>query len=228
MPVKPDNNSKHIQLVINSGGKFHETLLVAVKNSDVLVQPLNTPDLHITMHSLEGTNGRKNSHLRVDSGQNKKYKSKVTNGKKFRNGKLVEWNRNISPAYESALELRFHSSLANRNKAPVEYDFHLIQCDSGVVHVNFWFTSHNKDELERYFESTGVTLVMFENIPRTEENFALTYNVSPQSVNTDKIVHTSDFYEIETTSKDSEDNDTKRTEMIFGLCPEHSQLILFQ
>jgi hypothetical protein len=230
MPIKPDIDSKHIQLVISNDTEFHETLLVAIKNSDVLVQPLSAPDLHITMHALVGTKNRKNSHVRVDSGQLKKYESKASNGRKIRNGKLVEWNRNICPSYECALELRFHSSFASRSEAPLEYDYHPIECNSGVVHINFWFTSSDEKSLKDYWEGSGVTCVMFHEIPKTKEKFALTYNLSDQTENTDKIVHTDDFYELVTENKGSKYTNTNngKVKMVFGLSSEHKKIIIFQ
>jgi len=59
MPVKPDSNSEHLQLVITSGKKYHQTFTVIVKNSNVMVQPTSSKFIHITLHSQKGTKKEK-------------------------------------------------------------------------------------------------------------------------------------------------------------------------
>ncbi len=147
MPVKPDSNSEHLQLAITSEKKFHQTLTVIVKNSNVMVQPTFAPYLHITMHPSKGTDKRKNCHLKIEKQYLKKFDINTSSKMNKKRENLVEWNRNVPCNYESPLELIFASSLIESNKAELfKYDNTKIIDYSGALYMNFWFTTSHRTE----------------------------------------------------------------------------------
>ena len=154
MPVKPNDKSSHLQLVLSNGAKFHQSLTVLVKNSDVLIQPTNSPDLHITLHSNKGSNKRKNSHFRIERSSIKHFE--ITNNQEtsIQNGMLSEWNRKIEANYDSPLELIFPSCLATKLKAEIipNYNTKIIDYGKGALYLNFWFTKIDKVELKKYWD----------------------------------------------------------------------------
>jgi len=229
MPVKADQNSEHLQLVISNGEKFHQALTVIIKNSNVLIQPTNSSQIHITLHSEIGTQKRKNCHFRIESNEVRNFSIKAPN--KTKKGMLVEWNRIVSPSYDCPLELRFPSRLASSDKAEIvkNYNTTLINYKSGTLILNFWFTSQKKEELNRYFNNTGVSLLMFQKILKTGENFVLTYNINESDQSYKNIEKTDDYFEIDVSHKNTHEKDNQnKVQFIFGLTPETKKTIIFQ
>ncbi len=228
MPVKPDKNSKHIQIILTNGVKWHQTISVVVKNSNVLVQPTNLKYLHITMHPNEGTEKRKNSHLRVSKEDINCF---LENGDNLsNNGTLVEWNRKVCDSYDCPLEFIFPNALIHSDKAELipEYNTKIIEYEKGTLRLNFWFTQHDEETLTKYFSVSGVNVLFFEKIEKTNENFLLTYNISEVVGQFDTIEKTEDYYDIAIEPKESNsDVDTKKLKMMFGLSPEHKKSIIF-
>lgn len=229
MPVKPVEDSKHLQLVISNGEKFHQTLTVVIKNSNVLIQPTDSSQIHITLHSDIGTEKRKNCHFRIEKSEVRNFNTKTT--KKIKKGMLVEWNRNVSPSYDCPLELRFPSRLAASDRATIvkNYNTYPINYGKGTLHLNFWFTSFNKEELSKYFNSTGVSLLMFEKIKKTDENFALTYNINESDESYKNIEKVANYYEIDVSHKNITPSDNQnKVHFMFGLSAKTKKTIIFQ
>ena len=231
MPVKPDEKSKHLQLVMSDGEKFHQTLTVIIKNSNVLVQPTDSSQLHITLHPNQGNERCKNSHFRIEKSEVKNYKVDTENKvKKVKKGMLVEWNRKINKPFECPLELRFPSYLAENEQARIipDYKTYPINCGKGCLHLNFWFTSSTEIELLKYFQNQVVELLIFEKIESTNENFALTFNISESDESYKNIEKSNDYFEIDISQKNIESLEkTKKVKFTFGQSSEHKKLIIF-
>lgn len=226
----PNPETKHLQLVITNGIKFHQSLSVYIKNSDVLVQPIDTSPIHITLHPNEGKEKRKNCHLRIESSEVKKFCTKKNGATLGNKGMLVEWNRDVSPHYNCPLELRFPSNLASNISAQAlkAENTQIIDYGKGTLHVNFWFTSLNKEELINYFNSSGVTMLMFEKIDKTGENFVLTYNIVESCSSYENMEKDNSYFELVTTKKDSVTEIAKQqVQFTFGLSPENKKIIIF-
>ena len=230
MPVKPDKNTKHLQLVLTNGTLFHQSLTVLVKNSDVLIQPTNSKDLHITLHSNVGTDKRKNSHFRIERSSVKHFEITSIQPKEIRNGMLSEWNRKIGPNYDSPLELIFPACFASKLKTEFipDYQTKIIDYGQGTLYLNFWFTKHDKSELEKYWNISGLKILMFEKLPKNDENFALTYNIIDNDDRFKTIEKVDDFFEISIDHKtDVISESSNKVKFTFGLSPEHKKTIVF-
>ena len=228
MPVKPEEDSKHIQIILTDGAKWHQTITVIVKNSNVLVQPTNLDYLHITMHPNEGSRSRKNSHLRVSKEDINYY---IADDNSLpNNGMLVEWNRKVNDSYDCPLEFIFPHALIHSDKAELlpTYDTQIINYEKGTLHINFWFSEHDEKTLKNYFNTTGVKMLLFGKIEKTNENFALTYSISESEGQFDTIEKTEDYYNISIEPKERASNiNNKKLKMMFGLSPESKKSIVF-
>lgn len=229
MPVKPNSNSSHLQLVMTNGVKFNQTLTVLFKNSNILVQPTISPDLHITLHSNEGSERRKNSHFRIEDSSVRHFDIESNQKNSIRNGILAEWNRDISPNYNCPLELIFPSCFALDEKAPIipEYKTQIINYRKGALYLNFWFTKHDKKQLENYWNLSGLKILMFEEIAKNNENFALTYHVINDDNRFKSIEKVKDYFELSINKKGDKTLNSQKINFTFGLSPKNKKTIIF-
>ena len=227
MPVKPDENSSHIQIALTNGEKWHQPITVIVKNSNVLIQPTNLSHSHITMHPNIGSIRKPNSHLRISKEDINKFLVDGTNI--TNNGMLSEWNRKISHKFDSPLELRFSNSLIHHDAVNLIHDYYteVIKFDKGTFNLNFWFSQENEETLTKYFNTTGVEILLFTTIEKTGENFILTYNISESEINTDKIIKTENYQDTDIDAKENiSGNKSHKINLIFGLSSENKKLII--
>ncbi len=230
MPVKPDLNSKHLQLIISNGGKFHQTFTVIIKNSNVLIQPTSSEYLHITMHPKKGTKKRMNSHLRIENESVKRFEIKSADIIKIKNGKLIQWNRKILPSYDSPLEFIFPACYIKSYKADLKTDLNtqMISYNKGALKMNFWFTTSNKETLERYWNNSGLKILMFERIEKTNENFALTYHIEESDESYKNMVKANDYFQVGINEKEGSSTQPRdEFSITFGLSPPHKKSIIF-
>jgi len=179
------------------------------------------------MHPNTGTKKLKNSHLRISKEDVKHF---TQNGEEIKNkGMLVEWNRNISSKYDCPLEFIFPNNLICNDEASFlkEYDTQVINYEDGTLYLNFWFTEHNEETLKSYFDSTGVTILLFDTIEKTNENFALTYHIHKSTSRFNSTTKTDDYFEIDIKEKSSSITTRNKLRMMFGLSQESKKSIIF-
>lgn len=227
MPVKPDENSSHIQIALTNGKKWHQPITVIIKNSNVLIQPTNLSHSHITMHPNIGSTKKPNSHLRISKEDINKFLVDGTNI--TNNGMLSEWNRKISHNFDCPLELRFSNSLIHHDAENIIHDYNtkVIQFDKGTFNLNFWFSQKDEETLTKYFYTTGVKILLFTTIEKTGENFILTYNLCESEINADEIIKAENYQDTNINAKENTgDNKSNKINLIFGLSSENKKVII--
>jgi len=144
---------------------------------------------------------------------------------------LVEWNREVPCAYNSPLELIFPSCFIKSKKADLikDYDTNLIDYD-GVLCMNFWFTTSDRIELEKYWKNTGLKVLMFTKINTTDENFAITYHIRESDESFRNMVKDEGFFEIDVSSKIRKvfNCNRRKTRFTFGRnTPDKKSIIIY-